>query len=450
MTLWAAVVAERLGHDQEAALTLGKAVARLNAQAKGRRLGIYEEPPDKTDETASKPAPHTWSIVRDRARSTPCQPSRRAEVRATIKGQPIDPASVRRYLARAFGRELAAVQAALEALAQAYPPAQLAARAYPLSEQFRPAVPEGTKGWGAKGDLSLDAIRALVKKGMGKNGPSPGRLNVAVSTSAHAEPMRQQPRDAHVTAVRWPEQDAMKNSQTFLDSFAAIEKWLRSLVSANRATGLYQLVEIASRSNRTVARYRDDLKEYADLRNAIVHERSDGHMIAELNDAAVADFGRLRSVLLNPPNVIPTFQVTVQTREASQALSEAVTVMLEGSFSQLAVMEEGRVIGLLTSNTIARWLGHEVATDLFSLRETTIAEVLRFTEAPENHCFLGRRSTLFEALARVEDFAARGKDLDAILLTHHGRSDESLLGILTLYDLPKILKMLGLTRFSAT
>lgn len=285
---------------------------------------------------------------------------------------------------------------------------------------------------------------------MGKNGPSPGRLNVAVSTSAHAEPMRQQPRDAHVTAVRWPEQDAMKNSQTFLDSFAAIEKWLRSLVSANRATGFYQLVEIASRSNRTVARYRDDLKEYADLRNAIVHERSDGHVIAEPNDAAVADFGRLRSVLLNPPKVIPTFQVTVQTREASQALSEAVTVMLEGSFSQLAVMEEGRVIGLLTSNTITRWLGHEVATDLFSLRETTIAEVLRFTEDPENHCFLGRRSTLFEALARVEDFAARGKDLDAILLTHHGRSNESLLGILTLYDLPKILKMLGLTRFSAT
>jgi hypothetical protein len=43
LTLWAAVVAERLGYDEETALTLGKAVAGLNAQSKGRRLGIYEE-----------------------------------------------------------------------------------------------------------------------------------------------------------------------------------------------------------------------------------------------------------------------------------------------------------------------------------------------------------------------------------------------------------------------
>ena len=43
MTLWAVVVAERLGYDPEAALSLGKSVAGLNAQAKGRRLGLFEE-----------------------------------------------------------------------------------------------------------------------------------------------------------------------------------------------------------------------------------------------------------------------------------------------------------------------------------------------------------------------------------------------------------------------
>lgn len=42
LTLWATVVAERLGQDHDAALTLGKAVAGLNAQSKGRRLGIFK------------------------------------------------------------------------------------------------------------------------------------------------------------------------------------------------------------------------------------------------------------------------------------------------------------------------------------------------------------------------------------------------------------------------
>jgi hypothetical protein len=167
MTLWAAVVAERLGHDPDAALTLGKAVAGLNAQAKGRRLGLYEAPPDQTDETASGRRPAGGQrLVTVLGRAVPAIQTGQG-VRATVNGQPMDPARVRRYLERAFGRELTAVQAALEVLAQAYPPDQLAARAYALYEQFRPAVPEGTKGWGAKGELRLDAIRALARKGRG-------------------------------------------------------------------------------------------------------------------------------------------------------------------------------------------------------------------------------------------------------------------------------------------
>jgi hypothetical protein len=167
MTLWAAIVAERLGHDPEAALTLGKAVAGLNAQAKGRRLGIYEEPPDQTDETAPSMRPAAAQVlVTVLGRPVPAVQTSQG-VRATVKGQPIDPRSVRHYLERAFGSELAAAQAALEELARAYPPDQLAARAYALYEKFRPAVPEGKKGWGARGELSLDSIRSLVRKGRG-------------------------------------------------------------------------------------------------------------------------------------------------------------------------------------------------------------------------------------------------------------------------------------------
>jgi hypothetical protein len=170
MTLWAAVVAERLGHDPNAALALGKAVTGLNAQAKGRRLGLYDEPPDQREETAQRRRPTgDQRLVTVLGRAVPVVQTSQG-VRATVKGQPVDPASVRRYLARAFGREFAAVQAALEELAQAYSPDQLAARAYSLYEQFRPAVPEGVKGWGAKGDLHLDTIRALARKGRGSAG----------------------------------------------------------------------------------------------------------------------------------------------------------------------------------------------------------------------------------------------------------------------------------------
>src|SRR4051812_19783598 len=46
LTLWAAVVAERLGFDRNTALTLGQAVAGLSAYAKGVSLGIIEPRPE--------------------------------------------------------------------------------------------------------------------------------------------------------------------------------------------------------------------------------------------------------------------------------------------------------------------------------------------------------------------------------------------------------------------
>ena len=46
LTLWSAVVAERLGFDRATALTLGQTVAGSSAYAKGVSLGIIESSPD--------------------------------------------------------------------------------------------------------------------------------------------------------------------------------------------------------------------------------------------------------------------------------------------------------------------------------------------------------------------------------------------------------------------
>ena len=161
LTLWATVVAERLGYDHETALTLGKAVAGLNAQSKGRRLGIFEEPKGPQEEREPKARqPGEQFVVSLLNRRVPVVSTEHG-MRATVKGQPIDPAGVRHYLAQKFGHELADARAAMEALAKAYPPDQLAAQAYALYEQFRPDIPEGKKGWGAAGQLELNQIRSL-------------------------------------------------------------------------------------------------------------------------------------------------------------------------------------------------------------------------------------------------------------------------------------------------
>ena len=47
-------------------------------------------------------------------------------------------------------------------LAAACEPEDLYRRGFRLYEQFRPSVPAGESGWGAKGELDLAKVRALV------------------------------------------------------------------------------------------------------------------------------------------------------------------------------------------------------------------------------------------------------------------------------------------------
>jgi hypothetical protein len=163
LTLWAAVVSERLGHSPETALTLGRAVAGLNANSKARRLGLVEE---KKPEDKPKPPAHKAKSVTVLGRPVPVVQTKEG-LRAVTKDEAIKPASVQRYLESKFGDSLPEVRTALEDLARAYTRDQLEAEAYGLYEKFRPDVPEGQRGWGAAGLLDLERIRRLAGRGKG-------------------------------------------------------------------------------------------------------------------------------------------------------------------------------------------------------------------------------------------------------------------------------------------
>ena len=163
LTLWAAVVAEGLGFDHAEALTLGKAVAGLNAYAKGVKLGIYEPPPASVKKQRKELEHGGRMTVSLLHRAVPVAQTPNG-LRALAKEKPIDPASVERHLARKFGLSLAAVRRAMADLAGALLSRDLAARAYGLYEEFRPEIPPGIGGWGAAGVLDLDAIERMARK----------------------------------------------------------------------------------------------------------------------------------------------------------------------------------------------------------------------------------------------------------------------------------------------
>jgi hypothetical protein len=88
----------------------------------------------------------------------------------------VEPEKVEAYLKRSFGDDLVRVRSAMTDLAGRVDPAELARQAYGLYEQFRPSVPAGVRGWGARGELDLGLLRSL--------GPHPSPAPRKVRTTA--------------------------------------------------------------------------------------------------------------------------------------------------------------------------------------------------------------------------------------------------------------------------
>lgn len=73
-------------------------------------------------------------------------------LRAVTRGRPVEPEGVERYIARTAMRDLA----------KTFRVDELRKNAFRLYEKFRPALPEGIAGWGAKGKLEIDRIPSLA------------------------------------------------------------------------------------------------------------------------------------------------------------------------------------------------------------------------------------------------------------------------------------------------
>jgi hypothetical protein len=150
-----------LGLRATQALTLGRAVAGLNAYSKGVSLGLFQPTPEEVKEQRRRMAKEETVTVDLLHRAVPAKHTDEG-LRALSGESPLRPESVQKYLESKFGGALENVSKAMLELAKSIPPSELAAKAYSLYEKFRPEIPPDKTGWGASGKLDLDLIRKMA------------------------------------------------------------------------------------------------------------------------------------------------------------------------------------------------------------------------------------------------------------------------------------------------
>ncbi len=228
------------------------------------------------------------------------------------------------------------------------------------------------------------------------------------------------------------------NADRFLDAFKAIEDQLRRTVGETERVEFVDLVALAAQANAAVRDVADQLRRYARLRNAIVHNANDRRRraIAEPRKDVVEDIEWIRLMVTKPPLLVSFLGAVVTVCLPTDPIRRAAQKMADGDFSQLPVYGDGQVIDLLTSEAIARWMTQQLTAGSPIDGETPVAEVVG-ADPGRGYRVVDRTITVTDALELFDDARQDGRILNALVVMRTARS-RTVSGIVTVADFPKL------------
>ena len=198
-------------------------------------------------------------------------------------------------------------------------------------------------------------------------------------------------------------------SERFINAFCRLEEELRKITGYGNHESFTFMLDHVSRSNSAFARYREDLKEYAELRNAIVHKRIGDQPIAEPHEDVVERIEAIVEIVTNAPKIENHFRKSVATCSPQDSLKHILELLRNGNFNQLPVYNGKRLVGLLSSDSIALWLADSFQDSEFVDGTTKVKDLLGYTAGRDDFTVLSGASNIFDAIEAFDENYKRGK-----------------------------------------
>ncbi|WP_026909207.1 CBS domain-containing protein [Paucisalibacillus globulus] len=223
-----------------------------------------------------------------------------------------------------------------------------------------------------------------------------------------------------------------RNSDRFITAFNRIDKAMDTELGNSRGIGFSKAVRILTKYNAIVRRYKDDLLEFAELRNAIVHNRLEtGVVIAEPHDSIVEQIEQIEGEMTSPKLVIPHFEKRVHAFDIRDSLSSLLDAIQEKGYSKFPVYDRREFIGLITESGVTKWLAKNKET---TIRDIILEEIMPY-QKESNHQIISKDTSVYQAIEIFKEKIGEGKRVDALLITSNGLKDDELMGIITTWDI---------------
>ncbi len=231
-------------------------------------------------------------------------------------------------------------------------------------------------------------------------------------------------------------------AERFIAAYNKIERHLERLVDKDSSSGYHrgfpELVRKARDLSAVARFYELDLREFGELRNAIVHGSVEPEVvIAEPHPSAVELIERIASALAEPERVIPRFAREVVYVSPDEPLSRILALVNKHHYTQFPVLDtRAGLLGLITYTGIVNWLARNYTGSSPAALDVTAKELLRFEDPLENFRVVGRDSDVYQVKEIfVANIDRTRQKVNAVLVTEDGTRRGRLLGIVTPSDI---------------
>ncbi len=230
----------------------------------------------------------------------------------------------------------------------------------------------------------------------------------------------------------------MDNRKLFLEKFIKFETILNIEFNQSEASSIIDKFEQAIIKDKRLKKYKSDFYSLNKIRNLIAH--NDPKPFYEITDEAIYILDTVTNLLQNPEIAYGMATKPIQYMELDNLVFEGIKLMKEKRFSFLPIVENSKIVGVFSSDVLNHIFSKE--------KELIFDETLTFNKIRiyidlKNH--LNERFAFIkrdEIKAIIEELfidSYKGKNQDdrpigCAFVTQSGKETESILGIITIWD----------------
>lgn len=176
--------------------------------------------------------------------------------------------------------------------------------------------------------------------------------------------------------------------------------------------------------------------KYRDLRNYVTHNGD----IVYINEEGFEKFRKATEEIMNPPSAYEICTKKVYSAKFNTKVKDVITTMKSSSFSNVPIINEKQeVVGIFNYYTLFLFLSEVNEKIIFDMEKDTVGMFKKYSAINSSEDvvvrFISQHSDLNEIVNIFNKLNYSKRKRSVLLVTENGKSNQKLLGIITLSDL---------------